>query len=352
MLAHHKLILATLLASLLSLFILNATAVDGEAESQAGLNFDDTLLESPLEYPDWFKLSLGDFRDDLDEAVKNGKDGLIIYFGQKRCAYCQQFFETNLAAADTERYIRAHYDMIPIDIWGIENITDTDGKQYTERELSVHYKTNFTPSLVFYDNKGKPVFRLRGYYPPYKFKAALKFVVEGFYKEETFREYLERAEPGMFFMAGGLNERDFFIEPPYDLQKLSANHTKPLVVFFEQGECHTCDLLHTGPLNKDDALEEIAQMNAVQLDMWADTPVITPDGEKTTARDWAKKLGLFYPPTLLFFDPDGKEIIRLDSVIQFYRLWGVLDYMNKQGYKTEPDYQAWRLKQRKVINSK
>lgn len=191
------------------------TAMASQEYEQAELtDFDDALLKEELVYPDWFKMSLGDLNDDLQESLAEGKSGLIVYFGQKRCAYCEQFLETNLGITDIQKYIREHYNIIPIDIWGIEDIKDTDGKSYTERELSIRYKTNFTPSLVFYDDKGKPIFRLRGYYPPYKFRAALKYVVEGFYKKETFRDYLARAESGLFFRLGGLTERDFFTEPP------------------------------------------------------------------------------------------------------------------------------------------
>jgi thioredoxin-related protein len=89
-------------------------------------------------------------------------------------------------------------------------------------------------------------------------------------------------------------------------------------------------------------------MNAVQLDMWSNTPVRIPDGKTMTARKWARKLNIFYAPTLVFFDSNGKEIIRVDSVVQFYRLWGVLDYINRRGYEVEPNYQEWRLKQRKI----
>jgi len=332
----------------MSLIVTPASASQAGDRDDTRLSFDDAQLETPLEYPAWFKLSLGNLRDDLDEAVKSGKDGIIVYFGQKRCAYCQRFLNTNLADSSIQRKLREHFDMIPIDIWGIDTIVDTNGTSYSERELAKHYKTSFTPSLVFYDKSGTPVFRLRGYYTPYQFRAALEYVIEKFYKGETFRDYLERAVPGMFFMTGGLNERDFFLEPPYNLKKLVADKSRPLVVFFEQGDCHTCDLLHTGPLTDKDVLEQISHMNAVQLDMWARTPVITPRGENTTAREWAKELGLFYAPTLIFFDSDGSEIFRIDSVVQFYRLWGVLDYVNKRAYETEPDYQEWRLKQRKI----
>jgi thioredoxin-related protein len=339
--------ISSALATLFLLISITASATAATGTDDSILIFDDTQLEEELVYPDWFKLSQGDLSDDLEEAKKNGKIGIVTYFGQKRCAYCEQFIKTSLADDDIQNYLRRHYDLIAFDIWGIDDVIDTDGKQYTERELSVHYKTNFTPSLVFYDLEGTPVFRLRGFYPPYKFRAALQYVVESFYKSENFSDYFARAETGGYFLLGGLNERDFFQSKPYDLSK-PKKHKQATAVFFEQGNCHTCDLLHSGPLSKEASTREVEKMNAVQLNMWADTPVITPQGKKTTAKDWARSLDIFYAPSIVFFDPDGNEIIRVDSVTHFYRLWGVLDYVNREGYKKSSDYQSWRLQQREI----
>lgn len=329
------------------LFLFSITAYSATDSIDSTPVFDDSQLEEELVYPDWFNLSNGDLGDELKDAIKAGKKGIITYFGQKRCAYCEQFFKTSLADTDIKNYLQKHYDIIAFDIWGIDDIVDTDGKEYTERELSIHYKANFTPSLIFYNEEGTPVFRLRGFYPPYKFRASLQYVVEEFYKKETFSAYFERATPGEFFLLGGLTERDFFLEPPYDLATL-RNNKKPTAVFFEQGNCHACDLLHSAPLSQELSIEEIEKMNVIQLNMWADTPVITPHGKKTTAREWARDLDIFYAPSIVFFDETGNEIIRVDSVTYFYRLWGVLDYVNKQGYKQSNDYQEWRLKQREI----
>ena len=41
--------------------------------------------------------------------------------------------------------------------------------------------------------------------------------------------------------------------------------------------------------------------------------------------------------------------MRIDSVVQFYRLWGVLDYVNRQAYRKGIDYQGWRLQQRDTV---
>jgi len=309
--------------------------------------FDDTLLDEALVYPDWFELGLGDLNDDISDARDAGKFGIIVYYGQKRCAYCEQFL-ISLDDSSIQHYLREHFDVIPVDIWGIEEFVDTDGKTYTERELALRYNTSFTPSLVFYDRKGKPIYRLRGYYPPYQFRALLHYLVEGFYHAEKFRDYLERAEPGLFFTSGELIERDFFISPPYDLERGKQLSVKPLLVIFEQASCHACELLHTGPLMQTEILREIAKMDIVQLNLFADTEVITPTGKPTTAKQWGKDLDLFYTPSIVLFSPAGNEIIRIDSIVQFYRLWGVLDYVNKRAYDNGIDYQGWRLQQRET----
>lgn len=332
------------LIALLLLIPIAAWSAEGSDDAYA---FDDTMLEEELVYPEWFKLTFGDLRDDLREAVAAGKSGIVLYFGQKRCSYCEQFLEKDLGQPDIAGYMRKHFDVIPIDIWDIDDIIDTDGSEQDERELALKYNTNFTPSLVFYDEKGKPVFRLRGFYPPYKFRAALKYVVEKFYETESFRDYLARAEPGMFFYAEGLNERDFFMEVPQSLDRTRTPGDRPLAVFFEKGDCHACDLLHSGPLNDERTVGEIEKMDAVQLNMSADNSITTPGGETLKIVDWADRLGLFHAPTIIFFDETGKEIMRVDSVVQFYRLWGVLDYVNQKGYE-EADYQKWRLGKREI----
>ena len=115
----------------------------------------------------------------------------------------------------------------------------------------------------------------------------------------------------------------------------------------QQGDCHACDVLHTGPLQQANIRSRIRQMDATQLNMWSDTPVITPSGERTTAKAWAGKLGLFYTPTLIFFDERGREILRVDSVVQFYRLKNVLDYVLSGAYRRYPTFQQWRSEQQR-----
>ena len=318
-------------------------AVAAPPEPVEAFEFEDFPLAEPLEHPAWFKESFLDLRDDLEEAVEAGKKGIIVYFGQRRCAYCQRLMKVNFGMEDIVAYTRLNFDIVPIDIWGVDELTDLQGQTLTERRFSVRENTNFTPSLIFYDSEGKEALRLRGYYPPYKFRAALEYVADGHHRRETFSAYMERAEGAMAFEPEELNEETFFMQPPYALDRSRLPGERPLAVFFEQGDCHACDVLHSQPLQESAVRDLFRQFENVQLEYRSPTPVITPDGRRTTAREWARELNLFYTPSIVFFDEQGKEIIRVDSVVQFYRLRNVLNYINSRGYRTEPSYQRWRI---------
>jgi len=196
--------------------------------------------------------------------------------------------------------------------------------------------------LIFYDVDGHEALRQQGYYPPYKFRAALEYVADGYYREESFADYMQRADPPLSFEPEGMTEEDFFSSPPYALDRSHQRADAPLVVFFEQGNCHACDVLHSAPLQDPEIRKKLRRFESVQLNMWADTPVITPAGKHTTSRAWAEKLGLFYTPTLIFFDRQGKEILRVDSVVGFYRLNKVLDYMLDGAYQRGITLQQFR----------
>jgi thioredoxin-related protein len=313
-----------------------------QAQGDAFESFDDARLEEPIAYPPWFKLSFLDLADDLEEALQAGKQGLMVYFGQKYCAYCKKLLDGNFSMLDILSYTEKHFNAVGIDIHGQRSLTDLQGKEWTERSFSLAQGINFTPTLVFYDADRREALRLSGYYPPYKFRAALEYVADGHYRKEDFRTYLARADVPMVFEAGDLNFEEFFSPPPHALDRSHWPGQRPLVVFFEQGDCHACDILHTGPLQEPDIRQRFLRMDTAQLGMWDDTPVITPTGRRTTARLWADRLGLFYTPTLVFFDERGKEILRVDSVVQFYRLRNVLDYILSGAYRRYPTFQQWR----------
>lgn len=337
------------LPCLFALLFAATPAASGTADSDP-LQFDDTPLEDLLEHPEWFKQSFLDLDDDLQEALDAGKNGIIVYFGQKRCAYCRMLMEVNFKTPDIVSYTQKHFDVIPIDIWSPEQLTTPSGEAISEREFSKQLGTNFTPSLVFFDAEGSIALRLRGYYPPYQFRAALEYVAGGHYRREKFPVYMARGDKTLRFEAGDLVEEPFFLPPPHNLDRSRFTAELPLVVFFEQGDCHACDILHTQPLRRQVVRQLFNRFDSVQLDMHSDIPIVKPDGTRSTAREWARELGIFYAPSILFFDENGKEIIRVDSVVHFFRLRNVLNYIVSKGYITEPNFLRWSAHTRRLLD--
>ncbi len=329
--------------------LLSAGSAAWSALEEDNFRFDDTPLEKLIEYPDWFKSSFLALDEDLEEAIDAGKFGIAVYFGQKRCAYCKKLMDVNFQTPDIVEYTRRHFDVIPIDIWSPEEVTTPEGRTLSQRDYAISLNTNFTPSLVFYDKEGQIALRLRGYYPPYQFRAALEYVAGSHYKREPFPTYMARGDSTLRFEEGDLVEQPFFEKPPFNLDRTRMPSTLPLVVFFEQGNCHACDVLHSDPLAREQIRRRFAGFENVQLDMWSDTPLITPQGKATTAREWARDLGIFYAPSILFFDEYGREIVRLDSVTQFFRLRNVLNYVMSKGYLNERNYLVWSARTRRLL---
>ncbi len=310
--------------------------------------FDDAPLDYDLVHPSWFKLSFLELNNDLQESKEAGKRGLIVYFGQKNCAYCKSHLKHNWENPFIVAYTRKYFDVVAIDVRGDRPVADINGKIFrTEKIFSRANRAQFTPTLIFYDPDGKVMLRLPGYHTPYQFKAALEYVADGHYKNEKLKTYLARAAEFSEFGHDALNSNDIFSDPPFAMDRSLFPSQIPLAVFFEKTNCHACDVLHAGPLSNNTILHTMTQLEAIQLDMQSDVPVIAPDGERTTARRWANKLGIYYTPTLMFFDERGKEIIRINSVVGFYRLNNVLHYILSKGYLEEPNFQLWRQRHKR-----
>lgn len=288
------------------------------------------------EYPKWFKESFLNLQEDVSEAKAEGKR-IMLLFHQDGCPYCNALVERNLAQKDIEEKVRKNFDVIALNMWGDRELTHMDGKQYTEKSLAETLRVQFTPTVLFLDENGKIVLRLNGYRAPHRFNVDLDYVAQ--HKEDTdYREFVQ-ANLKQGPSSKQLHEEDFFSPAPYDLQPQAG--TKALAVFFEQKDCPNCDTLHDKILPDKQVRGILKQMKAVQLDMWSNTEVITPQGNKTTAREWAKALDIKFAPSIVLFNDKGEEVIRSEAFFKVFHTQGILQYTLSGEYKDEPSFQRW-----------
>jgi thioredoxin-related protein len=135
------------------------------------------LLASPgafsQEVPEWFVESFLDIGEDAAEAAKDGKR-LMLYFMQDGCPYCKQLVTVNFKEPRIVEKVRRNFMPVAINIWGDREVTGADGRKMPEKRYAAALKVQFTPTLVFFDEKGAVAHRINGYLPPEEFYAALE----------------------------------------------------------------------------------------------------------------------------------------------------------------------------------
>ncbi|MBI1423659.1 MAG: thioredoxin fold domain-containing protein [Gammaproteobacteria bacterium] len=309
------------------LFAGNATAEEKEGKF---------LGAAETEYPAWFKDSFLDLREDLADADKAGRR-MVVLFVQNGCPYCHALIERNLAQKDIEQVMRKNFDVILINMWGDREVHGLDGKRTTEKDLAAALKVQFTPTLLFFNEKGDVVLRLNGYLPPHRFKHAIEYVANRQENKISYRDYM--AANASHNKSSKLRDESFFARPPYDLRTLKGK--KPVALFFEQNDCPNCDMLHDKVLIDDSVRKVVSQFENIQLDMWSKTPIITMDGKQTTAKELAKQLDVKYAPTIVLLNADGKEVIRSEAFFKVFHTRGIFAYVLEGGYKTQPSFQRW-----------
>lgn len=273
--------------------------------------------------PAWFSETLLEFPEEAREAARDGKR-LMLYFGQDGCPYCAQLMQTNFTQRAIVDKTRKHFVAIALNIWGDREVQWTDGRRMSEKELTRVLNVQYTPTLLFLDEKGGVALRLNGYYPPHRFSAALDYAAGVAGKGQRFADYMkaavkESANPS-------LHDQPFFRKPPVDLAR-----NKPVAVLFETPYCAGCDELHREGFKRPEVRKLLERFDVYRL---------TPDERRDAQATWAAELGIAYTPSMVFFD-GGKEVFRIEAYLRPFHFASALEYVASGAYRSEPSFQRY-----------
>ena len=292
-----------------------------------------------FDIPPWFASTFLDFREDIGDAAREGRR-LLVYFGQDGCPYCKQLMMTNFSQRMIVEKTRKNFVAIALNLWGDREVTWIDGRVMTEKELARLLKVQFTPTLLFFDEKGAVVTRLNGYYPPQRFEAVLDYVAARLETSEPLAEYLGRAVREA--ASPRLHDEPFFLRPPYDLRRKKGG--KALAVIFETADCSACDELHEEGFRRDEVLAQVKRVDVARFALGARTELTTPVGRKSSADTWARELDVTYVPTVIFFDDEGSEVFRIDAYLRPFHFASSFAYVTSGAYRAEPSFQRYLQK--------
>ena len=276
-------------------------------------------LPSPhaIDIPPWFTESLLELREEVRDAGAQGRR-VLLYFGQDGCPYCTALMQTNFSQRAIAEKTQRHFVAIALNLWGDREVAWTDGRRMSEKALARELRVQFTPTLLFLDQKGAVALRLNGYLPPHRFEAALDYAAGLAGKGQRYEEYIRTAIKESASPA--LHDEAFFSAPPVVL-----SGAKPVMLLFETPYCAGCDELHRDALRRPEVRRLIDRFTVYRL---------------TLSSPQARELRIAYTPAVVLLDR-GKEVFRIDSYVRPFHLAGALDYVASGAYRKEPSFQRF-----------
>ena len=277
-------------------------------------------------YPDWFKDSFLDLKEDAEEAAAEGKH-TIVFLSLNGCPYCARMLSETFV--EDRALMEKNFDTIGLNIKGDRLVSRDGDNEITEKQLARELKVRFTPTTIFLDENAKTVFRINGYWDPAQFRIALAFVHSKSYKTMTISQYAKSLvqEKIWDFQAHHLlsDKLDF------------SNHSKPLLVLFEDAGCSACKELHDKILARSEVIEVLKTYDFVRLDLRSQENIVDYEGSQSTAEKWAINLGVLTSPTFIAFD-GGEERQRFDGLLYSHHFVSILAYVSGQHYLTHDNW--------------
>ena len=161
--------------------------------SQPELNADG------LHTQPWFLESFLDLKEDMAEAAANGKSFAIIW-EQRGCPYCRETHLVNFAVPEIRKFISSNFEILLLNLRGAREVTDFDGEKLSEGRLVRKLGVRYTPTVTFHGPVGRQagkghgrareLTRITGYYRPFHFLMAFKYVREKAYQRQKFKDFV------------------------------------------------------------------------------------------------------------------------------------------------------------------
>ena len=145
----------------------------------------------------FFLSKLGDFKEELDTAKQEGKQGVLIMFEMDDCPFCARMKANVLNQSEIQDFFRKHFLIYDVNVKGDTPMVDFKGKETTEKAFALEQRAQATPVFVFYDLEGNAVTRFTGAtQTAEEFMLLGRYVVEGVPKTGVpFNLYKKQGKP-------------------------------------------------------------------------------------------------------------------------------------------------------------
>lgn len=180
--------------------VAGAAAIAAAPFALGSARAEPVLGEDGLYSEPWFYESFLNYAEDVEDSTKQGKR-YVLMWEQRGCPYCHETHLVNFARPDIVDYIKRHFNMVQMNVYGDREVTDFDGQKLPEKDAWRKYLLRGTPSFEFFPEhaaglgakppRQREVFRIQGYLEPDDFKRMFVYVFEHAYRTTSFMDYLK-----------------------------------------------------------------------------------------------------------------------------------------------------------------
>lgn len=296
--------------------------------------------------PSWFLNSFLDLNEDINDLANENKR-LILFVNQDNCPYCHKFVNENLEDKTIKETIQKNFGIVTINMFGSREITNVQGEILSEKEFAIKNKIQFTPTLIFFDENSNEILRLNGYVNTQQFNIALDYIKNKEENKIDFKEYLSQRINKE--VKDKNRENNLFISSNNFVRN---NNSKAMAILFESKNCQECDVIYDKYLKNEETINLLKNIDLYKVDMDSTKSIVTPQKMILKISSWANELKITHNPTIIFFDNNGKEIIRIESSFKSFHFQSIIDYVSSKAYLEEKEFQRYLTKRANAIREK
>ena len=263
---------------------------------------DSSETRDPREF--FFAQTFGDLPEELAAARAAGKLGLLLFFEQEGCPYCERMMQTILNQAAVQDWYRERFVSIAVDISGDVELVDVDGITLPSKVFARHRRVKTTPTLSFIDLSGAEVYRrVTMVSGPREFMLMGQYIAEGRYTDTNWKDYAGE-HPEVVNSATVQQVVDFRLEAA----AAAASGTNLLLAVTREG-CRYCAKLRReflAPMIRGG--EYVYKVQIREMMMEPDTAIRDFSGQLTTTAEIAARYGVSITPTVLLLDASGERL--------------------------------------------